>query len=105
MAIQIVAQNKKASGYLFVMASNTETVPEIYECYPQTEIVSGLPKDYTKGITYNIRYLKKIKGRINQPDIGPRFNRIDVLAYAEDGALIMKKGFYIEKTLQESPFE
>ncbi len=80
-------------------------MPEIYESWPKTELVSGMPKDYTQGSSFSIRYMKRIKGRINQPDIGSRFNHVDLIAYSEAGELLMKKGVYIERLLQKNPFE
>lgn len=96
---------KKLSGYLFIVAQNNEVIPKIYSSWPRVELESGLPKDYTKGMTFAIRNLKPIRGRINQHDIGPKFNHVDVIAYSEDGNMIMQKGFYIERLLQESTFE
>lgn len=96
---------KNLSGYVYLVATNSEVQPEIYSSWPQVEILSGMPKDYKKGNKFSIRYLKNIKGRINQPDIGPKFNRVDLIAYAEDGNIMMKKGFYIERLLKQGPYE
>jgi len=93
------------AGYIFVVASNNEVKPEIYESWPRVENLSGMPKDFKKGTKFAIRYMRNVKGRINQPDIGPKFNRVDLIAYSEDGNIIMKRGFYIERYLKESPFE
>ncbi len=97
--------HRELTGYLFIVASNNEVFPGIYGSWPGTDVLSGMPKDYKKGSPFSIRYMKQVKARINQPDIGQKFNRVDVLAYSEDGDLLMKKGFYIERLLQENPFE
>jgi len=96
--------NNKFSGYLYIIALNTEVKPEMYTSWPKDEMLSGLPKNYKKGNSFSIRYLKKIKGRINQPAIGPRYNRVDIICYAEDGKIVLKKGFYIERFLEENPY-
>ncbi|MEI6126884.1 MAG: hypothetical protein WCQ99_10085 [Pseudomonadota bacterium] len=96
---------KKLSGYLYLIALNNDVKPEIYSSWPAGEIISGAPRDYKKGSTFSISYLKQVKGRITQPEIGSKFNRLDVIAYAEDGTVIMKRGFYIERFLQQSPYE
>lgn len=95
---------KNLAGYIFAIASNRDVKPEIYDSWPRVENMSGLPKDFKKGSKFSIRYLKNIKGRINQPDIGPKFNRVDLIAYAEDGKIIMKKAYYVERFLQQSPY-
>jgi hypothetical protein len=100
-----LSRNKKLSGYIFIIASNQEAIPPLYGTWPQVDISSGMPENFTKGEDFSIRYLKNIRGRINQPDIGSKFNRVDMIAYSEDGRIIMKKGFFIERLLQESPFE
>lgn len=97
--------SKRLSGYLYIIALNTEVKPEIYAAWPLTEIVAGMPKDFKKGSTFSINYLKHVKGRIDQPDLGPKFNRVDVIAYNEDGNIMMKRGFYIERFLQQNPYE
>jgi hypothetical protein len=96
---------KKLSGYLYIIALNTEIKPEIFASWPTADIVAGMPKDYKKGSTFSINYLKHVKGRIDQPDIGAKFNRIDIIAYSDDGTIILKRGFYIERLLQQSPYE
>ncbi len=93
------------SGYLFVIASNRETIPPAYQAWPETVLNGSAPRDHTTGSTYSIRYMKKVNARIRQPDIGPKYNRVDVVAYSEDGTQVMQKGFYIERMLQESPYE
>lgn len=98
-------KGKKLSGYFYFIASNKEVIPEIYAVWPQVEMLSGKPKDYTKGMNFSIRYLKDLKGRIDQPDMGAKFNRVDLIAYSEDGNILMKKGYYIERLLQQIPYE
>ena len=97
--------SKRLSGYLYIIALNTEVKPEIYAAWPSEEIVAGMPRDFKKGSTFSINYLKHVKGRIDQPDLGPKFNRVDVIAYNDDGNIMMKRGFYIERFLQQSPYE
>lgn len=99
------AGRKTLSGYFFILARNDEVIPEIYRLWPGGDIKAGRPKDYTQGDSFSIRYLKKIKARITQPDIGPRYNRVDLIAYSEEGELLMNKGYYIEKSLMEYPLE
>jgi hypothetical protein len=96
---------KRLSGYVYIIALNTEVKPEIYAAWPPAEIVSGMPRDFKKGSTFSINYLKHVKGRIEQPDLGPKFNRVDIIAYSEDGNIMLKRGFYIERFLQQSPYE
>ena len=98
-------RTEKMLGYLFIVAGNSEVVPQVFAAWPPVSVVSGIPEDYKKGTDFAIRYLKPVKGRISQPDIGSKFNRVDVLAYSDDGKLLMKKGFYIERLLQQSPYE
>jgi hypothetical protein len=96
---------RKISGYIYFIAGNSEVVPVIYDSWPKVEILDGMPQDYKKGEKFSIRYMKNIKGRMRQPDIGPKFNRVDLIAFSEDGKVIMKKGFYIERLLKQSPYE
>ena len=108
MSFKLINRTKRhheQKGYLFVVASNNEVVPGIYNAWPAGEIISGLPKDYKLGSPFSIRHMKVVKGKINQPDIGQKFNRIDLIAYSENGDLLLKKGIYIEKLLLENPFE
>ncbi len=95
----------KQEGYLFILASNRDVTPPVYSSWPSAEIKSGLPHDYNKGLKFAIRYLKIIKCRINQPDIGPGFNRVDVVVFSDDGKILMKKGFYIERFLSQAAYE
>ncbi len=99
------SRGKKVIGYIYIIASNDDVVPVMYDSWPQVEIISGLPNDFKKGVNFSIRYLKGVKGRINQPDIGSKFNRVDLIAYSDDGNIMMKKGFYIERLLKQSPYE
>jgi len=99
------SSKSKLSGYLFIIASNVDTVPSVFQSWPKEEFLNGMPRDFHNGSTFDIRYHKFVKGRINQSDFGTKFNRLDVLAYAQDGTLLLKKGFNIEGLLQESPYE
>ncbi len=91
--------NRSISGYVFIVASNQDVKPEIYSLWPQTDHVSGTPENYRKGDSFSIRYMKKVKGRIIQPSIGKKFNRVDIIVYSEDGNILLKKGYYIERLL------
>ncbi len=99
------ANSKKQSGYLFLIASNTDIVPSVFQSWPKEELQNGMPRDFRQGSTFDIRHMKYVKGRINQYDFGTKFNRLDVVAYSPDGALLLKKSFDIEGRLQESPYE
>jgi hypothetical protein len=103
--INATGDSRKLSGFVFIVASNTEVVPSIYAAWPQVDIVSGMPGDFRKGLEFSIRSLKKVNGRITQPSIGPKFNRVDLIAYSDDGNIVMKKGYYIERMLQQNPYE
>lgn len=95
----------KLTGYLFMVASSTDITPSAYITWPQADLENGIPKNYRQGSTFDIRHMKYIKGRINQDDIGTKFNHLEVIAYSQDGTIILKKGFSIENRLQQSPFE
>ncbi len=95
----------KQSGFVFVIVSNDTTVPEISTSFPESKIINGNALNYTEGIPFSIRYMKKISGRILQPDIGEKYNRINMLVYSENGNILMEKGFYIERTLNNNPYE
>lgn len=95
--------NRRVSGYAFIVASNQDVKPEIYRLWPQAEHVSGVPEDYRKGDSFSIRYMKQVKGRIIQPSIGEKFNRVDVIVYSENGTILLKKGFYIQRLLIPPP--
>jgi len=97
--------SRKVAGFCFIVASNAEVVPVSYASWPQVTIVSGMPGDFRNGLEFAIRSLKKVRGRITQPVTGPKFNRIDLIAYSQDGNIIMKRGYYIERLLQQSPYE
>ncbi len=103
--LNTTGKNKTASGYVFVVASNRESIPPVYDVWPKTLLYSGMPVDYTSGSDFSIKYLKQVQARITQPDIGPKFNRVDILAYNTDGKLVMDRGFYIERMLRECPYE
>lgn len=95
----------RQDGYLFIVASNREVQPERYTAWPAVALAGDVPVDYTRGSRFSIHYLKEVTGRITQPDIGARFNRVDIVAYAGDGTLIMKRGYYIERQLQQHATE
>ncbi len=99
------AGRREISGYFFILARNEEVIPEIYSLWPGGTIKSGKPAAYTEGDSFSILYMKKIKARIIQPEIGPKYNRVDLIAYDDDGELLMHKGYYIEKSLVEYPLE
>ncbi len=96
---------KKITGYLYVIASNNDVKPEIYCPWPPVKLISGIPNDFKKGSKFAISYLKHIKCRIDQPAIGSKFNRVDLIAYSDDGNIIMKRGFFVERLLQQRPYE
>ena len=102
--INVQGGNRKQEGYLFIVAGNEDVTPAVYSSWPSVKLKAGLPRDYRKGLRFSIRYLKVIKGRITQPDIGPRFNRVDVITYSADGKILMKRGYYIERFLNQSPY-
>lgn len=95
----------KQDGYLFIVAGNRDVQPERYDSWPAAELAGGVPVDCTRGSKFSIHYLKEVTGRITQPDIGARFNRVDILAYAGDGTLLMKRGYYIERRLHQHATE
>jgi len=103
--INTAADRRKMTGYVFIVASNTDVVPACFASWPQVAIVSGMPGDFRSGLEFSIRSLKKVRGRITQPPTGPKFNRIDLIAYSEDGNIIMKRGYYVERQLQQSPYD
>jgi len=98
-------RHEKQSGFVFLIVSNDTTFPETFLSYPQTDIVERKPSNYTKGIPFSISYMKKINGRILQPAIGEKYNRINILVYSEDGRILLEKSFYIERTLNNNPYE
>jgi hypothetical protein len=95
----------KQKGYLFIVAANRDVIPPVFSLWPTNEIKSDLPQDYKKGLRFSISYMKVIKCRINQTDIGQGFNRVDVVVYSDDGTILMKKGYYIERFLSQSAYE
>ena len=97
---------RKLSGHFFLIARNDDVIPSIYSTWPPARLgPDGLPLDYSRGSAFSIRHMKRIKGRINQNAIGPKFNRVDLIAFSEGGDLLMKRGFYIDKMLLQSPFD
>lgn len=93
------------SGYLFLIASNHDTIPPRYAVWPATPLRDGLPIDHTAGSPFRIRYMKQVQAQFLQPDIGSKFNRIDAVAFSADGTHLMRTAHYIERMLQESPCE
>ncbi len=102
--VNTASKKAKQNGYLFVVASNHDVIPPIYKSWPQSEVdtKTGLPQEFAKGDSFSVRYLKTVTGRIQQPLLGPKFNRIDLVAYSDSGKIILNKGYYIERMLHDS---
>lgn len=98
------SKNIKKTGYVFIVVCNDQTVPSVTASYPSTPLNNGKPEDYKKGMPFSIRYLKNISGRIEQPDIGEKYNQFYILAYSEKGSLLLNKSYSIETKLNDSPY-
>lgn len=94
----------KKTGYLFMITSS-RIAPEQIFCSPPSELTDGRPVNHEAGVFFSIRFLKKISGRIVQPDIGEKYDLFTILAYSEDGNLLMKKIYSINETLNRNPYE
>lgn len=93
-------ENRRISGYITIVGMNEEVIPPVYGVFPHIEFSDGAPVDYQEGLSFAIRYLRPVKARINQPSIGPKFDKIVVMVYSTEGELMLKQGFNIEKMLQ-----
>lgn len=102
--INLSKGRQKLCGYLVVAASNEDVIPPVYNTSSMVSAQDGMLPDYQQGKRFSIYYLKKIAGKINQPNVGVKYNRLTIMAYSEDGKLLMKKGFFIERMLQVNPF-
>lgn len=99
------SKNIKKSGFLFIIASNSSTRPIHATSTPETALSDGRPIEYKKGFPYSIRFLKNISGRIHQPDIGEKYDLFTVLAYSDDGDILMEKSYHIDTLLNSNPYE
>ena len=93
-------KNKRISGYITIVGMNEEVIPPVYGVFPRIEFKNGNPVDYQEGLSFAIRYLRPVKARINQPSIGPKFNKVMIVVYSTEGELMLKQGFNIGKMLQ-----
>jgi len=94
----------KKSGYLFIITSSRIAPQQIFSS-PPSELTNGRPVNHEDGAFFSIRFLKKISGRIVQPDIGEKYDLFTILAYSEDGNLLMKKVYSIDPILNRNPYE
>jgi len=94
-------KNRRISGYITIVGMNEEVIPPVYGVFPHIDFKNGAPVDYQEGLSFAIRYLKPIKARINQPSIGPKFNKVMIMVYSTEGELILKQGFNLGKLIQE----
>jgi len=92
--------NSRICGYITIVGMNEEVIPSVYGVFPHIEFKNGAPVDYQEGLSFAIRYLRPVKARINQPSIGPKFNKVMIIVYSTEGELMLKQGFNIEKMLQ-----
>lgn len=92
--------NKRINGYITIVGMNEEVIPPVYGVFPHIEFKDGAPVDYQEGLSFAIRYMRPVKARINQPSIGPKFNKIIIMVYSPEGELMLKQGFNIEKMFQ-----
>jgi len=93
-------KHKRMSGYITIVGMNEEVIPPVYGVFPHIDFKDGAPVDYQEGLSFSLQYLRPVKARINQPSIGPKFNKVMVMVYSTEGELILKQGFSIEKMLR-----
>jgi len=93
-------ENKRTSGYVTIVGMNEEVIPPVYGVFPHIEFEDGAPVDYQEGLSFAIRYLRPVKARMNQPSIGPKFDKVMIMVYSTEGELILKQGFNIERMPQ-----
>lgn len=70
--------NRRISGYITIVGMNEEVIPPVYGVFPHIEFTHGAPVDYQEGLSFAIKYSRPVKARINQPSIGPKFNKVEL---------------------------
>jgi len=93
-------ENRRISGYITIVGMNEDVIPPVYGIFPHIDFKNGEPIDCKEGLSFAIRYLRPIRARINQPSIGPKFNKVIIMVYSTEGELILKQGFNTERMLQ-----
>jgi hypothetical protein len=79
------------SGYLFLILANEDTNPPTTATYPEVELADGLPADFTKGTVFSIRHGKTVRGRFKGLENASGFDKAWVLAFDNEGRILMKK--------------
>jgi hypothetical protein len=84
-------ENKTVSGYLFIVLANGSTDPPRLAAYPDVALKEGSPADYKKGTLFSIKHGKTVKGQIDKLEQAVEYDQAWILAYSEEGELLMKK--------------
>ena len=79
------------SGYLFVVLTRGDATPPTLVPYPDVPLKDGVPTDVKRGTRFSIRHGKMVQGKIDGLEEAAKFDKAWVLAFDEDGRIIMKK--------------
>jgi len=94
--VNMLDEDKPASGYVHIIAINRETNPHRVWAYPRCRLLNELPVDYKRGQRFYIKRFKAIKGvyPLENQDITP--SSIKVLVYDPSGSIIFQKEFEVK---------
>ncbi len=89
--INIHPDNRPISGYVIMIAMNSETDPARYWTYPNLTLNDGVPVNFEDGEYFKIRNYRTVRGRYALENDAPPPTSIRILAYSESGHLLMKR--------------
>jgi len=87
---------KRASGYLFVVASISRIGPGSARSYPRAPLDGLVPSRPERGSSFSISRWKPVKGFINLPIGSEPFDELSIYVFGRDGGLIYHSTMGIE---------
>jgi hypothetical protein len=89
--VNIDPESRPVTGYVIMIAMNSDTDPTRYWTYPRLALENGLPANLEDGEYFKIRNYRTVRGKFPLDSDGPSPTSVTILAYDESGRLIMKK--------------
>ena len=88
---------RQVSGYIFIIAANSESDPPQFWTHPKAALKNGAPVNHKHGQLFKVRNYRIIRGKFFLDQKAETPSLLSILIYNETGKLILKKVFAIEK--------
>jgi len=87
------AAGTRISGYLFVIAHTTESIPPVFKSWPDAVLEGGTPRDFRQGSFFSITQYKRVTCRIEQAAAGIPMNRVTIVLYSKSGSRVLQQEY------------